>query len=299
MLFRSDYSGTAASNNSASPNGWPEGMAPSGVNNSDRELAARIARERDDVQGVTASGGSANAYTLAALRDTAAAYTGEMFIFRANHTNTGAATINITPAGGSARGTVAIQREGSALVGNEIISGGTYAVLYDGTQYQLLGQTLPIVATAAGELTIPTQPLVLAYASAVGTNVTGDGTAYTVVLGGELTDQNADFASNTFTAPVTGSYMVTAAVGCQGLTASETLGTLILVSSNRNWTIATDNPGASRSASNTFTMKGSALIDMDSGDTLSLRLTISNGALVVDHDAGTAPTVWMTVELAA
>jgi hypothetical protein len=37
------YSTTAASNNSASPNGFPEGMAPSGVNDSARQLMAVVA----------------------------------------------------------------------------------------------------------------------------------------------------------------------------------------------------------------------------------------------------------------
>jgi len=36
------WSTTAASNNSASPNGWPEGMPPSGVNNSAREMMAQV-----------------------------------------------------------------------------------------------------------------------------------------------------------------------------------------------------------------------------------------------------------------
>lgn len=36
------YSATPGSNNAASPDGWPEGMAPSGLNNSDREFAARV-----------------------------------------------------------------------------------------------------------------------------------------------------------------------------------------------------------------------------------------------------------------
>ena len=138
MAELQDYSTTAASNNSASPAGWPEGMAPSGVNDSDRELAARVARERDDTQGVTAAGGTANALTFAAARDTAAAYTGESITFRASATNTAAATINITPSGGAARGTVAIQTDARALAGGEIRSGGVYTVVYDGTQYQLL-----------------------------------------------------------------------------------------------------------------------------------------------------------------
>lgn len=37
-----DWSTTAASNNTASPNGFPEGMAPSGVNDSAREVMAQI-----------------------------------------------------------------------------------------------------------------------------------------------------------------------------------------------------------------------------------------------------------------
>lgn len=38
----SAYSTTAASNNSATPDGWPEGMAPSDVNNCAREMMARL-----------------------------------------------------------------------------------------------------------------------------------------------------------------------------------------------------------------------------------------------------------------
>ncbi len=37
-----NYSTTAASNNLAPPNGWPEGMAPSGVNNAARQMMADI-----------------------------------------------------------------------------------------------------------------------------------------------------------------------------------------------------------------------------------------------------------------
>ena len=139
MAELNDYSTTANSNNAAAPNGMPEDMAPSGVNNAWREGMARVARERDDTQGVLATGGSSNAFTLAAVRDTASPYVGEMFCFRANHTNTGAATLNVTPAGGSARGTKAIQQEGAAIGPGVITSGGVYFVVYDGTQYQLTG----------------------------------------------------------------------------------------------------------------------------------------------------------------
>lgn len=42
------YSATPASNNASSPDGWPEGMAPSGLNNSDREFAARVREFYED-----------------------------------------------------------------------------------------------------------------------------------------------------------------------------------------------------------------------------------------------------------
>ncbi len=44
----SNYSTTPASNNATSPDGWPEGMAPSGLNNSDREFAARVREWYED-----------------------------------------------------------------------------------------------------------------------------------------------------------------------------------------------------------------------------------------------------------
>ena len=42
------WSTTAASNNSTSPDGWPESMPPSGVNNSAREMMAQIRDEWND-----------------------------------------------------------------------------------------------------------------------------------------------------------------------------------------------------------------------------------------------------------
>ena len=63
-----DYSVTADDNDSASPNGMPEGMAPSGVNNSWRESFARVKRWYEDIQGAKTTTGSSNAYVLAAAR---------------------------------------------------------------------------------------------------------------------------------------------------------------------------------------------------------------------------------------
>ena len=53
-----DYSVTADDNNSASPNGMPENMAPSGVNNSWRESFARVKRWYEDINATKSTTGS-------------------------------------------------------------------------------------------------------------------------------------------------------------------------------------------------------------------------------------------------
>lgn len=60
----SEWSTSAGSNNAAAPNGWPEGMAPSAVNDAARENMAAIARWYKDTSGSLVTAGSATAYTL-------------------------------------------------------------------------------------------------------------------------------------------------------------------------------------------------------------------------------------------
>jgi hypothetical protein len=92
------YSTTAASNTAD----FPEGMAPSAVNDEARELQAEIAQILVDEGGTLTTGGSSNAYTLTLSTTPASLADGLAFSCTANHTNTGAATLVVTPSGGSA-----------------------------------------------------------------------------------------------------------------------------------------------------------------------------------------------------
>lgn len=121
------WSTTAASNNSASPDGWPENMAPSGINNSARENMAAIRRLYGDWNGALASGGSGNAYTLSPNRTISAYAAGVGFVFMANHANTGAATLNVSSLGAKD----IRDRNGNALTGSEIAVSGVVDVVYD------------------------------------------------------------------------------------------------------------------------------------------------------------------------
>lgn len=105
QIQTSNWSQTAASNNAASPNGMPEGMAPSGVNDSIRELMSALKIDWANVHGVDSSGallstaGTSTAYTLTFSTAPASLYTS--FIFGCKiHTDCGAdPTINVNGLG--------------------------------------------------------------------------------------------------------------------------------------------------------------------------------------------------------
>jgi hypothetical protein len=133
-----DYSVTADDNNSTPPAGAPEGMAPSTVNNTMREAYARIKRWYEDCQGAKTTGGSSNAYTLAAARTVASYAAGDSYMFKANHTNTSAgSTLNVDSVGAKA----IVTPTGAAIAAGSITSGGVYLVAYEASvdKFMLIG----------------------------------------------------------------------------------------------------------------------------------------------------------------
>ncbi len=77
--------------------------------------------------------GSSNAYVATVARSVSAYYRGLRICGKANHTNNGAATLNlITPNSPSGIGAAAIRKAANAaLVGGEIVSGKYYDFIYD------------------------------------------------------------------------------------------------------------------------------------------------------------------------
>lgn len=149
-----------------------------------------------------------------------------------------------------------------------------------------LGTTNVFKCTTAGEITKPLQPAFLATASAQ-SNVTGDGTVYTVVFANEVFDQNNDFdGTSTFTAPVTGRYLFTVTLDFSGLGAANTAGNISLVTSNRTHVLVVGNWANFRNLANTARMSASVLTDMDAGDTAYVTGFIGAGTKVVGITAG-------------
>ncbi len=126
------WSLTASDNGSADDNiNFAEQQSPASLNNSARALMATVKGWANQISAAKTTGGSSNAYTftsdsVAAIATSYAA--GMAFAFKANHTNTGAATLNVDGVGAKN-----IRKGGAqaALAANDIVSGGIYLVMYE------------------------------------------------------------------------------------------------------------------------------------------------------------------------
>lgn len=139
------WSTTASSNGSADTNvNFAEGQLAPTLNNSSRATMAAIKGWSNQISGGCTCAGSSNAYTITS--DAAAAIStaygaGMMFMLKANHTNTGAATLNVDSVGA-----VAIKTsDGGDVVAGDIVSGGLYLLAYNAT-----GPRFDLIGTFAG-----------------------------------------------------------------------------------------------------------------------------------------------------
>ncbi len=124
----SSFRTSAASNNSAPPDGFPEGMAPSAVNDAAREVMAALARWYSDTDGTLTTGGTGNAYTLTSNSSHAALADQSLLVFRVDRANTGAATLNVDSLGAKA-----VRLGGTALVSGTLVADKVYMVAYNAT----------------------------------------------------------------------------------------------------------------------------------------------------------------------
>lgn len=197
---------------------------------------------------------------------------------------TGAATLTgVLTGNGTAPITV------SPVTDNTVVMGSTSNLLQDTT----------ITVTDDGEMTNSSQPAFLAINSVTDSNVTGDGTPFTIICDSEIYDQNGDYdnITGTFTAPVTGKYTLIAMATYEGLTASHTLGFINLITSNRTYLGFAANCANMRSVLNSLAWDVNAIADMDGGDTCTFTTEIFGGALVVDVQGGATPNTYFCGDL--
>ena len=127
-----------------------------------------------------------------------------------------------------------------------------------------LGTTTAMSFDANGIITKPLQPAFLAIPSSAQDNIAVN-TAVTVVFGTEIFDQNADFSSNTFTAPVTGRYHLDAMARVQAIDSASSYYFFQITTSNRVYQHIVDPDYGQDNDYYTFNVN--VLADMDANDT--------------------------------
>lgn len=154
----------------------------------------------------------------------------------------------------------------------------SYKISVDTTE---LATNTAVKITTAGEMTKPLQPAFLVTNGTGAADVTGDGTAYTVLWPTEVYDQGGDFATNTFTAPVTGRYFLQANVFARQIGTAHTPIVLAIVTTartyNATWTTATGTITS-------YPLHICVVADMSATDTAFVRLTVSGSTKTVDID---------------
>ena len=131
-----------------------------------------------------------------------------------------------------------------------------------------LGTTTSMSFDANGIITKPLQPVFLVRPSSDQADLATGAT--NVAWGAEIFDVGANFASNTFTAPVTGKYQFNVSLYLSEIDIDTTLFDVVMIASNRQQRLMAANFAKDFSADgNDFhSMNASTILDMDASDTL-------------------------------
>jgi|8_EtaG_2_1085327.scaffolds.fasta_scaffold50647_1 hypothetical protein len=192
--------------------------------------------------------------------------------------------------------------EGSAGAGMTILSGTSNlgriafgdsgATMNGRVQYDHTNDSLDFYTSgtehmsidSTGAVTKPLQPSFHCTKNGTASNVTGDGTVYTIAGWTEVADRNADFnnTSGVFTAPVTGLYLLTAEIYIQGMNSSHADNSVYFYSSNRNYGFLGVATQSASGHTGDFQVNGSVLADMDASDTVSLRIDFRGSSKIID-----------------
>ena len=148
-----------------------------------------------------------------------------------------------------------------------------------------LGTTTAMSFDANGIITKPLQPAFLATKSGAQNNI-GLNSVTQITFDGERFDQNGDFSSSTFTAPVTGKYQFNVVTTLANTDQDADYIEFKLVTSNVTYTNPIIDPAGFDIDLPFFTISTSYLVDMDANDTAKASLYQPNGAAQMDVRGG-------------
>tara|TARA_R110000751_G_scaffold210946_3_gene314559 strand:+ start:242 stop:1174 length:933 start_codon:yes stop_codon:yes gene_type:complete len=143
-----------------------------------------------------------------------------------------------------------------------------------------LGTTAHIISDSAGQVTMPLQPAFQVMPASNQNNIATDSWV-DVVFGTERFDIGANFASNTFTAPVTGKYFLQTNLECKAIDSASTLMYVTITTSNKTYYfILEPDQHFNADTENNFNL--SVLADMDASDTAKVTIYQAGGTAQMD-----------------
>lgn len=169
-----------------------------------------------------------------------------------------------------------------------IAAGGTNAtsmttsngiIKYNGTS--LVTSTATI--DSSNRQTNTSQPCFLARVSGTPSNVTGDGTTYTMLFDTSVFDQNSNYTagSGTFTAPIAGNYQFNVFISLSGYLVTHTLTQMYWVFTGATYQ---QNQGALfplKDSNGNIGFNGTFIKNMAANDTLKIEINVSGGTKVI------------------
>ena len=147
-----------------------------------------------------------------------------------------------------------------------------------------LGTTTSMSFDENGAITKPLQPAFLIKASGGQQNISTGSLTEVQWNGTEVFDQNADFASHNFTAPVTGRYQFNAHMYLNAVDTGADYYQLQITTSNRNYPLVFTPNFSSDLTYHQVTL--TMLADMDANDTASIGFYQGSGTAQTDIDGG-------------
>jgi len=193
--------------------------------------------------------------------------------------NTGSSTGTLTIFGGGTNKGGTIELSG----GNNTGSTGSGIVFKTGASTSSPSEKMRIDQT--GAVTKPLQPAFMATKDGSQDNIAIN-SVVTTTFNGERFDQNGDFASNTFTAPVTGKYQINLVTTLANLDQDSQYIEVKLVTSNKTYTHPVVDPDGFDQDLPFFTITVAYLVDMDANDTCTTGFFIPNGSAQTDIRSG-------------
>lgn len=205
--------------------------------------------------------------------DSGGALTGSSFTFTGGSTGLTFAGAGTTETLG---GTLVIANGGTNATS---MSTSTGIVKYDGTS---LVTSATAKIDSSNRYTNSSQPAFSAYNSSDQTSVTGDGTVYTVLYNTSLFDQDSNFSSPTFAAPLTGRYRLTGTIALYNIGA-QTYMIVRVVTTGRTVIVWRSNLAAAAFAN--FGVSFGTFLSMSATDTATVTLEIGGSTKTINIDS--------------